>query len=109
MKLGEKEKGSKGKMHITVWQCSEGIMHYVADLGGYAPLYSAILGKPEDGRDKERATCPTDSAGHSHVHRGSKESESHDYLHQTSNPFIPLKSQRFASRCVVCRRTHRRV
>lgn len=32
MKLGEKKKGSKGKMHITVWQCSEGIMHYIADL-----------------------------------------------------------------------------
>lgn len=109
MKLGEKKKGSKGKMHITVWQCSEGIMHYIADLEGYAPLYSATLGKPEDGRDKERTTCPTDRAGHSHVHRGSKESESHDYLHQTSNPFIPLKSQRFASWCVVFRITRRQV
>lgn len=39
-------------MHITVWQCSEGIMHYIADLEGYAPQYSATLGKPEDGRVK---------------------------------------------------------
>lgn len=68
---------------------------------GYTPLYSATLVKPEDDRDKEHTTCPTDRAGHSHVHRGSKESESHDYVPQTSNPFIPLKSQRFASWCVI--------